>query len=51
MKNAEAILQEIRDLDSMKKLWEKYQRESLYAKDISFDTVIECAREIGSMLK
>lgn len=50
MKNAEEILREIQDSDDMKKLWEKYRKESLYVKNISFDMVIECVREIGFML-
>lgn len=50
MKNAEEILREIQDSDDMKKLWEKYRKESSYVKNISFDMVIECVREIGSML-
>lgn len=50
MKNAEEILREMQDSDNMKKLWEKYRKESSYVKDISFDMVIECVREIGTML-
>lgn len=50
MKNAEEILREIQDSDNMKKLWEKYRKESSYVKDISFDMVIECVRKIGTML-
>ena len=49
MKQADEILKEIQNSDIMRKLWEKYQRESLYAKDISFDSVIECVKEITSV--
>ena len=31
------IMKEIRDSDTLRKLWEKYRREYEYAKDISFD--------------
>ena len=31
------IMKEIRESDSLRKLWEKYSREYEYAKDISFD--------------
>ena len=51
MKQADEILKEIQNSDIMRKLWEKYQRESLYAKDISFDSVIECANEIERLLR
>ena len=31
------IMKEIRESDTLRKLWEKYSRENEYAKDISFD--------------
>ena len=31
------IMKEIRESDTLRKLWEKYSREYEYAKDISFD--------------
>ena len=31
------IMKEIRESDTLRKLWEKYSREYVYAKDISFD--------------
>lgn len=31
------IMKEIRESDALRKLWDKYQREYSYAKDISFD--------------
>ena len=31
------IMREIRESDTLRKLWEKYSREYEYAKDISFD--------------
>lgn len=51
LKNAEEILAEIQDSDSMKKFWEKYRKENLYAKDVSFDIVMECVRKIKAMLQ
>ena len=30
-------MKEIRESDTLRKLWEKYSREYEYAKDISFD--------------
>lgn len=51
MKQADEILEEIQKSDIMRKLWQKYQRESLYAKDISFDSVIECANGIERLLR
>lgn len=51
LKDAEEILAEIQDSDNMHRLWEKYRKASLYAKDISFDMVINCVREIEIMLR
>lgn len=51
LEDAEEILTEIKNSDSMKQLWKKYGRESQYAKDISFDMVIDCVRKIKSMLR
>lgn len=51
LEEAEGILTEIKNSDSMKQLWKKYGRESQYAKDISFDMVIDCVRKIKSMLR
>ena len=51
IKDAEEILREIQDSDIMNRLWEKYRKENLYAKDIVFETVIGCAREIERMLQ
>lgn len=51
IKDAEEILREIQDSDIMNILWEKYRKENRYAKDIVFETVIECVREIEMMLQ
>ena len=51
IKDAEEILREIQDSDTMNRLWEKYRKENLYARDIVFETVMECAREIEVLLR
>lgn len=51
IKDAEDILREIQDSDAMNRLWEKYRKENLYARDIVFETVMECVREIEVLLR
>lgn len=51
MQDAGEILQEIQDSDIMRGLWEKYRRDSSYAKNITFEMVIECAETIKNMLE
>ena len=41
-----AILKEIRESDTLRKLWEKYRREYDYAKDISFEDTCNTVQEI-----
>ena len=40
------ILKEIRESDTLRKLWEKYRREYDYAKDISFEDTCNTVQEI-----
>lgn len=39
------ILREIRESDTLRKLWEKYRREYDYAKDISFEDTCNTVSE------
>lgn len=47
--NAKEILQEIKNSDSMKMLWEKYRKESQYAREITFEMVTACAEVIRTL--
>ena len=44
------IMQEIRESDTLRKLWEKYSREYEYAKDISFEDTCNSIQTIMSAI-
>ena len=41
MKNVEEIVGNIENSDELRANWSKYQREYSYAKDISFEMIVE----------
>lgn len=43
------ICSEIRDEDALRKLWNNYQSEYTYAKDISFDSILDIVVETGEL--
>lgn len=41
MRDCELVLQEIRESEFQRGLWSKYQRQYVYAKDVTFDEVMD----------
>ena len=51
LKNAQEILDEVQNDFNMEKLWKVYQKKFSYATDISWEMVMESARELYRMSK
>lgn len=48
---ADEVIAAIANSSQLKQLWENYQRENAYAKDISFEDVTDTVREFSSKLR
>ena len=48
--NYPEIMKEIRESDTLRKLWEKYSREYDYAKDISYDDTCNTIQTIMEVI-
>ena len=47
----EEILQDIREEDALKRLWQNYIRDNLYAAELTFNDVVDVVGIIGKMLR
>ena len=47
----EEILQDIREEDVLKRLWQNYIRDNLYAAELTFNDVVDVVGIIGKMLR
>lgn len=49
--NAQKIFDEVQNASNMKRLWKSYQKKFSYAADISWEMVMESAKELYHMSK
>ena len=50
IKDWSKIIEQLNNSDIMKKQWERYQKNNFYAKEIKYDDLIECLKQVGNLL-
>ena len=50
IKDWSKIIEQLNNSDIMKKQWARYQKNNFYAKEIKYDDLIECLKQVGNLL-
>ena len=50
IKDWSKIIEQLNNSDIMKNQWARYQKNNFYAKEIKYDDLIECLKQVGTLL-
>lgn len=50
IKDWSKIIEQLNNSDIMKNQWARYQKNNFYAKEIKYDDLIECLKQVGNLL-